>query len=391
VRILLTSQNDQPRLMGDLRKQGFAPEFVPVDRLVEFIGGAGGTISADAIVCLATFAGEAESELRLSGSLAYPTAIKLARDIRRLPDACAMRDGRKWKVLPCIFLTYELVGSLPTDDPVAGKEAVTLIPYDDENEISKNSAFSALKKSISDYLQRLLREMEDLGFLVAYDNGRFRIGPALNPKRGIEGYYYYGPGDRRKTSNKLFTVDRDLFGIKYEIELFEALINNPNVNESNLQKFFEEHPHFLVGSSLAEPISHPHFSDGKGNLLVPDFVMKPVVAQERHSKWEVLDLKLPAERLISGPARHRGFSSAVTKAITQLKNYGDYFQNPGNSEIVKTVLGHALRYPRLAVVIGRLPEEGQLEELERAQSREPYVRIVTYDEILETQTKLMSH
>src|SRR5438552_16499706 len=49
------------------------------------------------------------------------------------------------------------------------------------------------------------------------------------------------------------------------------------------------HPHFLVGSNLAEPIPDPQFTDGDGNVLIPDFVLKPVVAQQRHTKWEILD------------------------------------------------------------------------------------------------------
>ncbi len=298
-----------------------------------------------------------------------------------------MNDGRKWKALPCVILYYSVFRDpVPKtlEDSIKHLSA-NIIHLDDREE----QAFEEIRQILHNYLQHLLNELEDLGFLVAYDHGRFRIGPALTPKRGIEGYYYYGPGDKRERRNSLFTVDRDLYGISYEVEQFEALINNPNVSEQELQKFFEDHPHFLIGSNLAKPIPHPRFADMHGNLLIPDFVLKPVVAEQRHTKWEVLDLKLPSATLLSGPARHRGFSTAVAKAITQLRNYGDYFQNPDNSATVKSVLGHALRYPRLAVIIGRLPSQGQLEEFEKAQSREPYVRLVTYDEILETQRKLV--
>lgn len=263
--------------------------------------------------------------------------------------------------------------------------SVNIIHFDDRHE----QAFEEIRQILRDYLQRLLNELEYLGFLVIYDHGRFRIGTALVPKRGIEGYYYYGPGDKMDRRNRLFTVDRDLCGINYEVEQFEALINSSNASEPELQKFFEDHPHFLIGSNLAEAIPHPRFSDMCGNVLIPDFVLKPIVAEQRHTKWEVIDLKLPSATLLSGSARHRGFSTAVVKAITQLKNYGDYFQNPNNSAKVKSVLGHSLRYPRLAVIIGRLPSQGLLEDFEKAQSREPYVRLVTYDEILETQRKLI--
>jgi hypothetical protein len=124
-----------------------------------------------------------------------------------------------------------------------------------------------------------------------------------------------------------------------------------------------------------------------GHLLIPDFVLKPIVAVKRDSKWEILDLKTPQVKLLTGKAQRIQFSHQVMKAITQLRDYGDYFKNPTNSETVGRVLGHKLKHPRLAVLIGRLQEE-HLEALELAQSREPDVRIVTYDEILETQKQL---
>ena len=287
MRILLTASRSPTELLESLRKRGFVPEFIPAERVIDHMKGSAGNVSAaDAFVCLTTYSGSLESELRLNDSARYSTAIKLAEDIRGLPESCAMSDGRKWKSLPFIFLIYELMGVAPAPDARMKGLSVTLVPFDDDD---REPAFNLVRTTISEYLQRLLKEMDDLGFLVAYDHGRFKIGPALNPKRGIEGYYYYGPADKRKAGRKLFTVDRDLYGIKYEVEQFEALINNPVVSESDLQRFFEVHPHFLVGSNLAEPIPDPQFTDGDGNVLIPDFVLKPVVAQQRHTKWEILD------------------------------------------------------------------------------------------------------
>jgi hypothetical protein len=39
-----------------------------------------------------------------------------------------------------------------------------------------------------------------------------------------------------------------------------------------------------------------------------------------------------------------------------LKDYGDYFRNPGHADQVAEVLGRRLRFPQLAVLIGRLRE-----------------------------------
>ena len=129
--------------------------------------------------------------------------------------------------------------------------------------------------------------------------------------------------------------------------------------------------------------------DGSGRLLIPDFVLKPVVATQRDRNWEVLDLKRPQARLLAGPRNHRRFSQEVTSALTQLLDYGEYFENPTNMEEVERVLGHRLRYPQLAVLIGRLPSGEELSMLDRHQTRAPEVRIVTYDEVLERQKQML--
>jgi hypothetical protein len=46
-------------------------------------------------------------------------------------------------------------------------------------------------------------------------------------------------------------------------------------------------------------------------------------------------------------------------------------------------------YPELAVLIGRLSDSDQ-ELLDKAQAREPDVRIVTYDEVLQHQQHLLT-
>ena len=97
-----------------------------------------------------------------------------------------------------------------------------------------------------------------MGFLVKVENGRYRVGPALKPRSNLESEFYHGLGDRRDSSgaNKYFTLDRDLYGIQYEIEQFEALINKGDVTEGDLQKFFEENPHFLVMAQLMQALPH---------------------------------------------------------------------------------------------------------------------------------------
>ncbi len=307
--------------------------------------------------------------------------IGLVRDIRALPPYCAMGDGRKWSAVPIVIIVNHLFSQERVVEPV---EATIL---DLCGDYLKN--IEDIGAVVSDYKKRLLDELDNLGLLVTYDHGRYRVGPALTPRvKNVEGEFYSGASDQRKRG-KYYTLDRDNFGIQYEIENFEALINNPKVTEGQLQKFFEENPHFLIATRLMQALPHVPLRDKDGKLFIPDFLLKPIVAFQRDSNWEVLDLKLPQLKLLAGPSNHVRFSQDVMKAINQVKDYKDYFEDSTNAERVGALLGHSLKHPKLGVLIGRMPASGEVEALETAQSREPGVKIVTYDEILEMQKKLV--
>jgi hypothetical protein len=112
--------------------------------------------------------------------------------------------------------------------------------------------------------------------------------------------------------------------------------------------------------------------------------VKPVVAAQKDSEWEVLDLKRPSAKLLVGKANRVRLSQEVMNAIAQLRDYADYFRNPHNALKVSTKLGHKLRFPKLAVLVGRMGNL-DMEAFALAQDRERDVRIVTYDEILDRQ------
>ncbi|HEX7767881.1 MAG TPA: Shedu anti-phage system protein SduA domain-containing protein, partial [Nitrospira sp.] len=242
-----------------------------------------------------------------------------------------------------------------------------------------------LKADIRNYRQNVLNELDNLGFIVTYEAGRYRLGPALKPRPDLVGYYYFGPADMRP--DRFVTVDRDLVGVQLEVELLEALLNKKDTSEGDFQKFFAEYPHFL--STLAIPMPHVQLRDETGKLLVPDFILKPIVATQRDSRWEVLDLKKPQASLIVGKGSRRRLSHNVQEAIRQLRDYGDYFADPRNGGTVERALGHRLRRPKLGVLIGRMVAS-ELEALEIEQNRLPDVRIITYDEILDQQRALGS-
>jgi hypothetical protein len=295
-----------------------------------------------------------------------------------------MYDGRKWKALPVVLVVSGSDVGFVRDELCRFAADEGAVYFEALPEF--DPTFCAIAGAVRDYRRRLLAELDGFGFLVSYEHGRYRVGPALQSRGAIEGFLYYGPGDQRK-QGRFFTVDRDVSGVEYDVAVFEALINNPATSEAQLQEFFEDHPYFLPNAESSLPLPHVRLPGRDGMVLVPDFILKPIVAYHRDSKWEVLDLKKPGARLLVG-AHHVHLSHEVTCAIAQVRDYRDYFRDPENAQRVTTALGHRLRYPRLAVLIGRL-RDCNVEALETAQSRESDVRIVTYDEILEQQQRLV--
>jgi Domain of unknown function (DUF4263) len=242
-----------------------------------------------------------------------------------------------------------------------------------------------IQEAIHAYRSELLAEFEDLGFIVTYEHGRYRVGPAFKRRPELVGRFYVGAFDQRP--DRFVTVHRDLLGVQLEVEQFEHLINRGDVEERELQTFLEQHPHFL--SSVARPLAHVSFRNSAGRLLVPDFILKPIVAAQRDSRWEILDLKRPHVSLLVGSGARKRLSHEVATAIRQLRDYGDYFADPRSTDQIQEKLGHRLRRPKLGVLIGRL-RNLDVEALEAEQSRITDVRIITYDEILELQRSLLT-
>lgn len=356
----------------EFRKRGCAIELIPLHRLVhEIRDGKNREMLADAIVCFT------ESDFAVDRELPPVSVVSaVEKDLRSIPDDVAMPDGRKWKSVPFLMLVSELV--LP-GDVYFDRYQRKVLRYE-----NIDHAFTLVDEGVRAYRQRLLDDLDNLGFLVKVENGRYRVGPALKPRPNLESELYYGRSDQRGGGDRHYvTIDRDLCGVQYEIELFEALINKADVSEGDLQRFFEANPHFLAIAQIAQALPHVRLEAEGGRLLIPDFVLKPIIPK-RDSNWRVLDLKTPQVKLLTGTAERAQFSQQVMKAITQLQDYGEYFKDSRNSEKIARMLGHPLKHPKLAVLIGRLQKD-RVEELETAQSRQPHVEIVTYDDILEAQ------
>lgn len=307
-------------------------------------------------------------------------AISLHKSLRSLPNDVAMVDGRKWNRVPFVLLQMRWQRGNSVDIEVDPIEVYSFDLVD---------AGPDLLSVVLQYRERVLTELSHLGFLVSLRDGRFVIGPAYHRKRQVGGEFYNGSRDQQ-SSERILTIDRDLLGLQHEVEVFEELINRSTLAERDLQLFFEANPHFLSSFGMVKPVAQPRFKHVDGRILIPDFVLQPVVAAQRDDNWEVLDLKLPHSPLVVGPEGRRRLSAQVYAAIRQLRDYGDFFADQRHVDQVTSTLGHPLRLPRLAVLIGRLPSGSDLHALSEEQRLASGIRIVTYDEILEQQRAQIS-
>ena len=105
---------------------------------------------------------------------------------------------------------------------------------------------------------------------------------------------------------KYFTIDRDAFGIQYEIEMFEALLNNPNVTElarSSPKKYQMESWAARLFARI-EPKSKgvtlaPFASHTRDQRLRPR--RRPGQRPRRRQGIELSCLNLRSRKLISAP------------------------------------------------------------------------------------------
>lgn len=307
---------------------------------------------------------------------------RVVEDVRELPENCCMRDGRKWKRIPFVALSENrfIPGWHLLHD--AG---VPIVQY--SSRLSLESTIYQLQRIVDKYFDRALSDYQKVGFLVDCDHGRCRVKWAYRRKDpAAETEYYHSSADRRRLTEYV-TVHRNEDGIAYEARLFEELINDRKTSERDIQKFFEQHPAFLMDAMQGVPIPHrPILRDPKG--WTPDFVLPSMTeTKDTNRVVQLAELKGVHVPLLSGKV-HRGLSHHVMAAIDQIRDYERVLREnrPTNMKPVTDAIGFVPKEVRLAVVLGRAPStHAEKETLERRAMFVPDVRIVPYDEILQTQ------
>jgi len=356
-------------------------ELLPMERLTGYLRFdiSSGLALVDAIVCAADTDGIVWESPTVDSILSFPItrALKLAQDVRALPESCAMRDGRKWKSIPFVILhnaaSYELTPEMREDTHAH------LVAQRDPDVTLRQ-----VQTIVDEYQDRVLEDYHRVGIIIRFENGRAQIGPALRRKDPhIESEFYYAAGDRR-TNTSWVTVKRDSEGLRNDVELFQHLIDT-GANETRMHQFFEEHPALLMEARLGIPISHrPNFvhpSDWK-----PDFAFSPILGPQADKMIELLELKGPMENTLSRE-QHRGFSAKVHAAVDQVRDYDHFLRHPDNLQVVEEAFGYVPAKSTLAVLIGRAPANDREREIFERRQSQLNVKVITYDEILQTQAK----
>jgi len=379
--LLTTTGSSEDRhfksLLDAWRAHHHIVETMPFDRLMGYLkfGTSSRWAEVDAVVCKADTDPDGIEIYNLNRTL------KLAEDFRRLPEACAMRDGRKWKSIPFAIISEQPYYFGYPDHFL--QLNVTLIrpsPY-------PTQALSLVKEAVDDYIKRVLEDYRDLGLMITFEKDRARIGPALKKKDPVmESAYYYAPADRRN-NRRFMTVMRDSDGLRADVELFQQLLDM-KVGERQMQRFFEDNPFFLTQARLGIQIPHPSYVTKRWS---PDFAFTSILGPTDVNNIELLELKGPAETLLNSHKQHPSFTSKLTSSIDQVRDYGEFLDHPENERKLLKQFGYIPTQSKLAVLIGRdTDRDDQRDIFQRRLKHVPDVEIITYDKILETQAAQMA-
>lgn len=371
----------------ELVAAGFAVQVLQLESIVAAMRGmalAGGRVDT---VVLGTDQHHADGHL---------IAEDVAKNIRNLDETLSFRGGVRARATPIVFTDIgvpvtvlgsgQSVRSFPGGIDTA-LEGIRWSSYGDVDELQ-----ATVVEVITAWRQALLEELDYIGFTVALDaSGRPKVSHALQRKRRESELLadQATPGALRESQYLILAEDfLQSFGVydelRFLIENYESIARNEGIKpETVFQRFFEKHPHLVRRDLFDQHWAKPtlRIPENPRRFFQPDFVLRPHIAANVGTKWEVLDLKLPDDPLLTSGSFHPAFSQKLTKAVQQLRNYRNYFSRADTRENLVAQFGYQPLHPRISVLIGR---RDRTEGLEQAQGSAALdVNIITYDEIVE--------
>jgi antiviral defense system Shedu protein SduA len=216
---------------------------------------------------------------------------------------------------------------------------------------------------------------EDFQYAIGCEGDRF----VFRPISILNDYVQRNTSGQLRPVRAILKHSRDNFGgfTSNDIAALEDLLNSGTARESDFQLFFDQHRHFLRIHDYREVFSHVvlHRPEGK---LVPDFIL----TERETQRAALLELKLPAARLVRRQRNRDRFADSVMEARAQLLRYRDWFRDPRNPASLKENVGWNIYEPQLIAVIGRASEFTDGVDRQWLRAMHPDIEIVTYDDIL---------
>jgi hypothetical protein len=190
------------------------------------------------------------------------------------------------------------------------------------------------------------------------------------------GEFYHRPTNNIIYPTTLGLLDTSVGKSLSALLEFEELLNNSSTPEAVYQRFFEDHPEFLLTDQHLAVKPGVLLSAAEGFGLKPDFFL-----QRRDAPlWDIAELKLPKEKLVQGRPARRGLAAAVRWGMDQLQRYREYFLDSGLAKTFHETHGLEVYHPKLTLIIGRDEAFGSYQERQRLAP--PESRILTYDDLL---------
>ena len=309
------------------------------------------------------------------------TGPAFVRAIRNLADDMTVRGGMRVRWIPIVvFSMIARQADYARVDPairVVDKAGAGIKPL-----------AAAIDTAIRDYREALLSDLHEIGIGITCRGGRFELYRCFATRRPPYESKYFSAADESqaqetvRAQRRLLLIGDRAWTAELAIAELEAMLNDPHKSERDFHLFFRAHPEFLYQGRYQEHWSEPELVGKQNGVLRPDFVLRPASSADVPGSWKIIELKRPTAPLVAGRAAHGDTSHHLSRAVAQLRDYKDYFDDPRNATRIRARFGSDVRLPKLALIIGRLPSRMQERHM-RARSRTPDIEFITYDEMIE--------
>jgi hypothetical protein len=170
-----------------------------------------------------------------------------------------------------------------------------------------------------------------------------------------------------------------------DLARLEALLNEPDVTEKQIERALVGNPLFLRGlnyQAVYPQVVLPRADEG---ALIPDVIAEPFGSEWAH----IIDLKLAAHPVLVGRSNRAALASGIHSVVRQLREYAAYFDDRRLAQAVEDRYGFRCHRPRLVAIVGRDPSGYSPDQIQRAMTTYPDIDVVTYDHLLRAAKNLL--